>query len=224
MVVLVFVLLGVVGLSLWWLRSHESREGLPSEKGGNIVVTTDRGETQSVRGLAFREDGRPVTISLGAGGASCILSNSPTSGGSKAPSAVITVDGSVLVVVTVENGRLLCDAEVLSKPGSPRIQLRKNVLSERPVGWDWNQNDRAVEVVTEKLVPVFQMYYKTDSQIVVHGVFPLKGHLLVCSESGMVMVPDPSLPLQYPDGPIPINVKRLFQYPSAKHPGQFEKK
>ena len=63
----------------------------------------------------------------------------------------------------------------------PRIReggLKENVLSNKPPNWDFNSNDKAIEVVNESGGPIFQLYYKTPSHIVINGIFQYQNALL----------------------------------------------
>jgi hypothetical protein len=38
-------------------------------------------------------------------------------------------------------------------------------MSGLPSNWDCNHSAKAIEVVNEKLVPIFQIYYKNDTYL-----------------------------------------------------------
>jgi hypothetical protein len=132
------------------------------------------------------------------------------------------IDGTIPIKPYVENNRLFCDVEFFPTFGLPPIKLEHNTLSGRPRNWDWNHNDKALEIVNEDLVPIFQMYYKDDTHVMLNGVFPLKGELWICTEAGTETIRDSIIKTRFPDGIIPVNLNRLFKYPSFKYPGQFE--
>ncbi len=72
-----------------------------------------------------------------------------------------------------------------------------------------NLDDKAIEVVDEKKRPVFQLFYKSPSHIVMYGVF-FNGYVnWLASPEGYVSTPN------LDKKPYPI--KRLFKYPSSKY-------
>ncbi len=76
-------------------------------------------------------------------------------------------------------------------------EIKANRLVIVPQGWDTNANDRALEIVDEHRIPVFQMVLAAANQLDVNGVFS-EGW----AKSGMRFTP-------------------LFKYPSQKHRGEF---
>jgi hypothetical protein len=111
-----------------------------------------------------------------------------------------------------EGSRLFADVSIVEN-GNILIQLTHNVLRKSPYQWDSNHSDRALEVVTDKGVPVFQMIFKSSHHIVIYGIFPngASRNGLLMSESGTRQ------------GPIStFDQKPLFKYPSWRHQGQYE--
>jgi hypothetical protein len=61
-------------------------------------------------------------------------------------------------------------------------------------------------------MPIYQFYYKTPTHIVVNGVFPYPGGLILAGPEGMVL--NPFLPVSF-------QLKPMFKYPSWKYPGVY---
>jgi hypothetical protein len=113
-----------------------------------------------------------------------------------------------------DNGNIYADFTVWGGVGQSPIKVRRNEFTVRPVGWDRNSNQNALEVVNANQVPVFQMIYKTESHIVVNGIFPTPGGLLVADEHGVRREGNLAT--------MPLSIHRIFKYPSWKYPGQME--
>jgi hypothetical protein len=69
-----------------------------------------------------------------------------------------------------------------------------------PEGWDANFNSRAIEVVDETLLPIFQLAYKSEDCIVVRGMF------------------DSPYDSSHAEFDVE-NMRRIFKYPSWKYEG-----
>lgn len=117
------------------------------------------------------------------------------------------------VKMYAEGDRLFADVSIMEN-GQTLIELTHNVLRKSPYQWDSNHSDRALEVVSDKGVPFFQMIFQTPHHIVIYGVFPqgdISGSGLLLSESGVR------------NDPISIyDQRRLFKYPSWRYPGQYD--
>jgi hypothetical protein len=77
------------------------------------------------------------------------------------------------------------------------VEIRGSRLLVMPTGWDQNQNDRAIEIVNEYGIPVFQAVLSAANQLDISAVFSERE-----SKSGWRM-------------------ETLFKYPSKEHPGEF---
>jgi len=76
------------------------------------------------------------------------------------------------------------------------VEIKANHLTAVPKGWDWNANDRAIEIINESRVPVFQVVLSAANQLDIWGVFSEAE-----SKSG-------------------LQSTRLFKYPSAQYQGE----
>jgi hypothetical protein len=65
--------------------------------------------------------------------------------------------------------------------------------------------------------PIFQMIYKTESHIVVNGIFPILHGVILADEQGTTPVIGQNISL-----PRKPAIRRIFKYPSWKYPGQLE--
>lgn len=166
-------------------------------------------EKQSHKEPTFREEHETLNFSLG-GGITCGYTKEQLK---KCPNSPFNFGGHLPVQVYVEDGKLYADVEVFSESGLPPIKITKNVLSGLPHNWDSNKNENALEVVNEAGAPIYQLIYKRDGHIIVNGVFPFPGGLVLADEQHMVM--NPSLPVK-------LELKRIFKYPSWKYPAEYE--
>ena len=109
-----------------------------------------------------------------------------------------------------------------------RTRLDPNDFLREP-GWDWNQNERALEIVNDQLLPVFQLMFDQPSHIVVNGVFPINPHELMVADrcfhapdvpGSIRFVPVPDLPsvVRMPT----LSCKRIFKYAAWRYPGTYE--
>ncbi|MFT7373918.1 MAG: hypothetical protein ACI9T9_002618 [Oleiphilaceae bacterium] len=112
-----------------------------------------------------------------------------------------------------KKNKLYGDVEIFSQSGMPPIKISKNSISGLPHDWDVNKNEKALEVVDSKNNPVYQLIYKSDGHIILNGIFPFPGGLVVADESRMVM--NPALPYT-------MQLNRIFKYPAWKYPAEYE--
>lgn len=158
----------------------------------------------------FSEEVETFDFSLGEGGISVGYKISELK---KTPKEPYNFKGYKPVYLYVANGRLYADVTIYGGSGLAAITIKRNKLSNKPENWDFNSNKNALEVVNENNVPIYQFFYKTPSHIVVNGIFPFPGGLILANESGAVM--NPILPTNF-------KLKRIFKYPSWKYPGEYE--
>ena len=173
--------------------------------------------------LVFREKVESVEFSLGARGMTYHLPALPNAVATKFIFRSLLGERIKFAMdSTHDDIRLSCDLEFVPKFGFPPLKLERNTISGRPREWDLNRNDKALEVVNEKQVPILQIYYKDGAHIVLNGVFPGEHGIVIATESGTQVMNDAGFKATYPDGVVPVNVRRLFKYPAFKHPGQFD--
>lgn len=115
----------------------------------------------------------------------------------------------------VEKDKLYVDVAIYRGDGFPPIEIKRNKLFNKPNNWDFNSNSYAMEIINEKKLPVYQLFYKNPSHIVIHGIFPLPDrNLLLIDESGATTF--------HQIIPNYFKLKRIFRYPSWKHPGELD--
>ena len=157
----------------------------------------------------FSEETPAVNFSLGERGISVGYSRQALI---EAPKEPFSFSGFSPVRLYLEDDNLYADVTIYGGSGLPPIQIKHNKLINKPTGWDFNSNKKALEIVNDKSVPIYQFYYKASSHIVVNGVFPFPGGLILANESGAIL--NPSLPTQFRLNPI-------FKYPAWKYPGEY---
>jgi hypothetical protein len=118
------------------------------------------------------------------------------------------------VELYIEDGQLYADVKIYGGRGLPPIEIKKNKLSNKPHDWDFNSNDKALEIVDNKQTPIYQFFYKTPSHIVINGIFPSPGGLILANENGATI--NTIFPTNF-------SLKRIFKYPSWQYPGEYEK-
>lgn len=106
--------------------------------------------------------------------------------------------------IYLENGVLYAEAKIYNGPGLPAVEVKKNDFVLRPMDWDRNFTDNALEIVNEKTQPVLQVIYKRKGLIHIQGIFS--------SPQGGAIYEAPELPEALP---------RIFKYPSWKYRGQY---
>jgi hypothetical protein len=117
------------------------------------------------------------------------------------------------VKVYIKNGRPYADVKIYGGSGLPAIEIRNNQLRNKPSNWDFNSNERPLEIVDQNYRPIYQFFYKSPSHIVINGIFPFPGGLILANESGAIL--NPTLPTTFV-------LKRIFKYPSWKYPGKID--
>jgi hypothetical protein len=130
----------------------------------------------------------------------------------KKPAEPYNFNGFKPVKLYVGKGVLYADVSIYGGSGMPPLKIRHNQLSGKPPDWDFNSNETAFEVVTEHNTPIYQFYYKTPTHIVVNGVFPFPGGLILAGPEGAIL--NPFLPASF-------RLKPIFKYPSWKYPGKY---
>ncbi len=117
------------------------------------------------------------------------------------------------VTLYVEGGMLYADVTIYGGIGKTPIEIVHNEFVVRRPGWDKNYNRDAFEVVDDKLNPIFQFIYKSKTHIIVNGIFPYPGGLILANDDGVLI--NPILPTNF-------SLKRILKYPSSKYLGQLD--
>ena len=122
----------------------------------------------------------------------------------------------------MRDGVLCVDAKVKSELGEmgnllPLVEVVCNRVTPA-AGWDANYNDKAVEVVDQNQIPMFQIIFETPKRIRINTTFlDENNQLVIVSERGIVRVP------VGPNTPVASNVllRKIFKYPSWKYLGEY---
>ena len=119
----------------------------------------------------------------------------------------------VKIFAFIENNILYADVEIFGGKNQQPINIKKNTISLLPSGWDFNATNKALEIINEKQIPMYQLIYRSPNHIELKGIFVTKVGLVVANEDGIQM--NPKLPIAH-------KMKRIFKYPSWKYPGEYE--
>lgn len=120
--------------------------------------------------------------------------------------------GQSILLGYVKENKPYVDVQVYGGISFPSVEIKQNEFT-KPPNWDSNSNDNALEIINEKQEPVFQLYYKDSSHIVINGIFPSDNgsFVFVSEEGGITTSPNDKNKL-----------KRIFKYPAWQYPGQFD--
>lgn len=175
-----------------------------------VYVFNNYQDRQLIKEPTFKEEHHNLNFSLGSG----ITIGYTKAQLQKGPNEPFNLGGHSPVKVYLEGNKLYADVEVYAASGMPPIKIVRNILSGLPHNWDSNKNENAIEIVDDKLNPVYQFIYKNDGHIIVNGIFPFPGGLVLADEvQGMIM--NPNLPAI-------LHLKRIFRYPTWKYPAEYE--
>jgi len=144
-------------------------------------------------------------FNISAGGMSTTLTNGKSS-------CLVGVVSTCLVKGYVEANKFVVDAELYVGPGHGDVRLTKNELHKDVPEWDRCFDATTLEIVDDRLTPVFQMTYTTPNDIVIYGILRLGPTAYVFSPNGFnsQAITEPVTEDQYP-------VKRIFKYPSRTY-------
>ena len=111
------------------------------------------------------------------------------------------------------NQVLYLDVDFFAKSDAPPMQIRKNELINKPVGWDMNSDDLAMEVVNDRNDPILQLVYPTDNIAVIRSFFT--------NDMGYVIMSEHKFGIGRYGNQRPTNpLSRIFEYPSYRFPGK----
>lgn len=118
------------------------------------------------------------------------------------------------VKLYIDNDVLYADISVYGGSNLPPIKITRNKLLGKPKNWDFNSDEKAIEIVNSVGKPVYQFYYKSPSHIVVNGVFPFPGGFIIAGPKGASVILNANVISRY-------TLKSIFKYPSWKYPGKY---
>jgi len=132
------------------------------------------------------------------------------------------------VFLTVSNGKIVLNVEWAPVFGMPPLKLENNELSGLPSNWDFNHSANAIEVVNERLVPIFQFYYKDDTHLVFNGV--ITSAATTAKHNGVAFISETHYSVEtmmdfskndFFKRIEALNLKTIFKYPAWKYPGEY---
>jgi hypothetical protein len=123
-------------------------------------------------------------------------------------------------VAYIENGRLLVNAQLYYASDKPPLELVHNELSNRPLLWDRNFNDSAIEIVDDRMRPRFQLIYHDPHTVLLRGIFQFDYRAVVVEERNkrFFVVVGGTIDSENLDPQMETGV--LFQYPERLYHGQ----
>ena len=157
----------------------------------------------------FSEEVNEISVSLGSG----ITDSTDIAKLKEKPREPFSFGDFKPVKLYISGGKLYADVKIYGGKNLPPLEIKKNKIINKPHDWDFNSNKNALEIVNENQTPFYQFFYKTPSHIVLNGIFPFPGGLILANENRMVI--NPSLPTTF-------NLKPIFKYPSWKYPGEYK--
>ncbi len=166
---------------------------------------SDNTKTLQRKEPTFTEGIDTVSVTIGSNSHTMLIANLERT---KSPFFI----GDVPAFLYAENGKPYVDVDIYSPPPMLPVKLRHNKLLNRPAEWDMNSDEKALEIVNEKQQPVFQLYYKSPSQIIINGLF-FNGYVTVLASEN-----DLGIGTDVEKEPYPI--KPIFKYPSSQHSGE----
>ena len=176
--------------------------------GVKTLFWSDKTEKVIFEQPRFSEDVNQVEVSLGT--MSVTYERSRLEKGAKEP---FDLGGYKPVALYLEDGQFYADLIIYGGAGLPPIRIQKDVVYGKPSAWDLNYSKTALEIVTEQHKPVYQFIYKSPSRIVINGLFPFPGGVMVATEQGTNL---------NPIGGAMFSLNRIFKYPSWKYRGQYQ--
>ena len=117
------------------------------------------------------------------------------------------------VALHLKNDRPIADVKLWGDgEGHYDMEVIQNNFVVQPKGWDFNFNDDGFEVVDADRRPILQIYYKSENEIIIAGVFRGPFDMIYVSETGIQTRHIGA------GGPPPL--KRMFRYPSEQYKGK----
>ena len=111
----------------------------------------------------------------------------------------------------IDRRNLFADVMVYTGSQTPPLEVKHNNFSGRPLGWDWNYDASALEVIDQNGHVRFQLIYVTKYYIRIHGIFPTPAGLMLANEDGFIQNA-----FGIPPG---FQIKPLFKYPAYRFQG-----
>ena len=123
----------------------------------------------------------------------------------------------------LSNNRLYIDLAIAT--AAKPIQIKMGKIIDLPEGWRWNANSNALEIVNERVEPVFQETYIYPNQFTIKGALRAGDKVFVVNElypsaEYVSLLDSRFFPENY-QGKMP---DQIFAYPRSEYPGVLFKK
>lgn len=142
--------------------------------------------------------------------------------GEPSPFLSFSREGTQTPVISpyVKDGLLTADVSLFA-PGQvyEAFSLRGGKFHLLAPNWDVNASERAIEVVNESGVPIFQLIRSSTKHLHIDGLFRTKNAVLFLGRGGLIIQPilgDAANRYVPPTDFLP----KMFRYPSWQHPGE----
>jgi hypothetical protein len=120
----------------------------------------------------------------------------------------------------IKDGLLTADVSLFA-PGQvyEAFSLRAGRFNLLAPNWDVNASERAIEVVNESGIPIFQLIRSSAKHLHIDGLFRTKNAVLLLGRGGLIIQP---ILGEAADRYVPPAdfLPRMFRYPSWQHPGE----
>ena len=169
-------------------------------------------------GPRFREKVKEIHFTLGNKG---FTLTQPIQATGKVLGRPFNFGGFVPIKLYVEKGVLFADVSILAMSDLTRvpvpIEIKHNEFSAGGLGIDKNVDDSALEIVDEKLNPIFQLIYIDDAHLQLNGAFTAgnTGGIAGADNKGFGMAG-----IQGAAALFPLALTRIFNYPAREHRGE----
>jgi hypothetical protein len=144
----------------FWIWQHKASKPTPSQP--------------TLEQPRFRADSERVVITLGTD--EDIVPRSTLETTRFKPLAKYGVEGANSLVVYIENGLLYVDVKLFTRSNFPPLEIKHNQFKEVPPGWDVNFDQKVIEIVDEENAPIFQLIYKSPSEVKINGIFQISNN------------------------------------------------
>jgi hypothetical protein len=143
-------------------------------------------------------------------------------GGEPTPFLSFSHAGTQTPIVSpyIKDGLLTADVTLFA-PGQryEALSLRGGKFSLLAPNWDVNASERAIEVVNESGVPIFQLVRSSSKHLRIDGLFRMTDAVLLLGRGGLFIQPILGEAANR-FSPPPDFLPKMFRYPSWQHPGE----
>jgi hypothetical protein len=121
------------------------------------------------------------------------------------------------ISVCVDNNRVFVNVRLSDdRPSGNEAEIIHDHFTIQPTNWDRNFDEEAFEAVDKNQQPVLQLIYRSPSEILVRGVFIVRGAVWVLTENGL-MGAFPLANLPRIQAMPALKIRPIFKYPHEKY-------